>query len=65
MCRSKRISAYLCINIVNSDIDECEEGLFYCAYGSECINTPGSYRCQCLDGYRADVDGRCIGNSCL
>ncbi|CAN8032732.1 unnamed protein product, partial [Ixodes persulcatus] len=41
------------------DRDECAEGRHYCEKG--CVNTPGSYRCQCPDGYKLDVDNK----SCL
>ncbi|XP_068854390.1 latent-transforming growth factor beta-binding protein 4-like [Aphelocoma coerulescens] len=49
------------------DIDECENHL--ACPGQECVNTPGSFRCQpCPDGFRlrqgrcADVD-ECSGGS--
>lgn len=38
-----------------SDIDECQSQS--CEH-HVCINTPGSYRCACKDGYRM-VDGKC------
>ena len=34
------------------DKDECEEW-GYC--DQKCINTDGSYKCQCVDGYRLDA----------
>lgn len=37
------------------DLDECLQ--MPCA--NECINTPGSYECRCLDGYRPDEAGEC------
>ena len=33
------------------DIDECEVGLYSCFGGRECINTYGSYRCDCPNGF--------------
>ena len=32
------------------DINECKTT--QCPYYSKCINTEGSYRCQCNDGYK-------------
>uniref|UniRef100_A0A3P8W1Q3 Nidogen 2 n=1 Tax=Cynoglossus semilaevis TaxID=244447 RepID=A0A3P8W1Q3_CYNSE len=40
------------------DIDECAEGLSSCGAHSECLNLPGSHRCQCHDGYEFGFDGR-------
>lgn len=38
------------------DIDECK---YYkvCYFNSKCINTVGSYRCECKDGFRDDGRG--------
>lgn len=35
------------------DIDECRTGSV-CHGNAQCINEPGSYRCQCLDGFTGD-----------
>ena len=36
-----------------SDINECREGLDTCpSMSSICVNTPGSYRCDCRRGFR-------------
>ena len=38
------------------DIDECKTT--QCPYyRSSCKNTPGSYRCQCVDGFEPSNDG--------
>lgn len=35
------------------DINECEEsGL--CGHNARCVNTEGSYRCYCNDGYKLE-----------
>lgn len=43
------------------DIDECKENGRICIRG-RCENTPGSYRCACLDGFIPAPDGDfCLG----
>ena len=43
-----------------SDIDECTNNNDLCAQA--CINTPGSYVCNCTPGYVLDSNGfSCIG----
>lgn len=43
------------------DIDECSLGQTLCPGHSRCINTRGSYRCECEDGWINDGI-QCIGN---
>lgn len=31
-------------------------------YSGKCINTEKSYKCECLDGFRLDNTGQCLGN---
>ncbi|XP_053214161.1 protein kinase C-binding protein NELL2-like isoform X2 [Panonychus citri] len=38
------------------DIDECSLNLHECPSNSKCINKPGWYYCQCLDGYTSYID---------
>ncbi|XP_071453142.1 protein kinase C-binding protein NELL1-like isoform X3 [Hetaerina americana] len=38
-----------------ADLDECSLGLHECHAGSECVNMPGWYYCQCRSGYRRTV----------
>ena len=46
---------------ISSDIDECSAIPGLCV-GGGCINTPGSYRCECEDGQRRDpVTDHCEG----
>ncbi|XP_076845192.1 latent-transforming growth factor beta-binding protein 4 isoform X2 [Brachyhypopomus gauderio] len=49
-----------------SDIDECEMP-WTCELHTTCVNTDGSYRCECSAGYRATEHGRqCADiNECL
>ena len=49
--------------ICYSDIDECASTSI-CPLGSMCVNTLGSYDCECLEGY-LEVDGLCIGEQCF
>ena len=42
------------------DIDECSNGNGKCQDG-ECINTPGSYSCECNEGFREDSRHMCRG----
>lgn len=38
------------------DIDECSSGVSQCqSLGTQCVNLPGSYMCQCLDGYQPQL----------
>ena len=37
---------------VISDQDECESGSHQCHSHAACLNTEGSYKCQCKAGYR-------------
>ncbi|CBZ55401.1 unnamed protein product [Neospora caninum Liverpool] len=39
------------------DIDECKS--FPCWQNSTCVNTPGSYRCQCDTGFTETGDNQC------
>ncbi|XP_071501953.1 fibrillin-1-like [Diadema antillarum] len=50
---------------IYEDINECKVFPGICENGN-CINTDGSYRCQCPDGYLLDTSGRiCIDrNEC-
>ena len=43
------------------DIDECALDTDGCNQG--CINTPGSFQCNCSEGYQLNEDGfTCDGN---
>ncbi|XP_072319180.1 nidogen-2 [Eucyclogobius newberryi] len=40
------------------DIDECAESVSSCGAHAQCLNLPGSHRCQCQTGYEFGFDGR-------
>ncbi|XP_005795282.1 nidogen-1 [Xiphophorus maculatus] len=43
------------------DIDECRENPQICGPNSICNNQPGTFRCECDEGYQFGIDGRtCI-----
>lgn len=42
-----------------NDIDECEVGLSNCGYNSICINTIGSFTCQCKNGFIYNITTGC------
>ena len=42
------------------DINECSEQLHQCHTNAECLNTDGSYLCQCMQGYQGN-GYQCIG----
>ena len=49
------------IVVLVSDIDECEIGDNDCIHiGQHCVNTEGSYRCTCVEGFE-ERDGYCHG----
>uniref|UniRef100_A0A8C2T004 Fibrillin 3 n=1 Tax=Coturnix japonica TaxID=93934 RepID=A0A8C2T004_COTJA len=48
-----------------ADIDECSSGENLCQRNADCINIPGSYRCECSTGYKLSPSGACVGrNEC-
>lgn len=58
ICPASLLSEYLFKKILidifsSSDINECE-GKHGCSSKAKCVNTIGSYGCQCLPGYRGD-----------
>ncbi|XP_071134214.1 protein kinase C-binding protein NELL1-like isoform X2 [Mytilus edulis] len=47
------------------DIDECAIGISKCTVNSVCINTPGWYQCDCLEGYHSTWPDNNFGSLCL
>ena len=46
--------------MLHTDIDECSEGISGCS--QLCINTIGSYSCNCQSGYQFGIDNHtCLG----
>ena len=43
----------------NIDIDECQD--FNLCLQKDCVNTQGSYFCQCMAGFENSTSGECIG----
>ena len=44
------------------DIDECNVGRHTCPADATCVNTHGSYKCNCPSGYKLDeTSNRCDG----
>ena len=44
-----------------SDIDECLNVTVTCGENAECLNTDGSYSCQCMSGFAGDGYSNCTG----
>ena len=42
------------------DIDECSQDSNKCGSNGDCINTPGSYDCECRNGYKNEGEN-CTG----
>jgi len=54
------IAVFFSLNF--SDVNECDDNPNYCQVGGQCVNTPGSYRCHCKQGYEVGNGGsHCIG----
>lgn len=61
--RIKDVYPYCAIHFLLLDFDECLNG-GYTGCKQLCINTPGSFTCDCYKGYRLNIDQRtCDGMS--
>lgn len=75
LCLRLRLHTYTCVchrrasihpcqltaSSSHPDIDECSFSSYMCQY--QCINTPGSYSCQCPDGYQLQGARLCQGTA--
>ena len=43
------------------DVDECGTNAHNCHGAADCVNTPGSFECQCQSGYQGNGIS-CAGN---
>ena len=48
------------MNVLLSDVNECQLGSFSCPANAVCVNVPGSYTCKCI-GYVGDGKSNCKG----
>ncbi|KAL5971131.1 Fibulin-2 [Taenia solium] len=70
MCLMQNFAPY-CVIATKKDVNECEEGVLegshYVAVcpksGQQCINTEGSYGCNCKQGFQKTRDGECVGKN--
>lgn len=52
------------------NVDECSDGIVECGANSDCIDTTGSYICNCQPGYKQngdvceDIDECALENKC-
>ena len=66
LCRSiSLISVKVKIFHFIADIDECSLGIANCHAHSVCMNVPGWYRCDCLEGYHSHWPDNHYGEFCL
>ncbi|XP_033000218.1 nidogen-1 isoform X2 [Lacerta agilis] len=57
--RDEQILRYAMSNSIGPiDIDECQEQPKVCGDNADCNNQPGTFRCECLEGYQFSADGR-------
>ena len=62
MIASYTVSQHVLL-LVPTDVDECEQNQHNCHTNAACMNTVGSYTCQCNTGFQGD--GRnCTGSLC-
>ena len=65
MCQFFYLHIYVyCVSLCDllADIDECSTDDYNC--GQKCVNTEGSYVCDCWEGYALNSDGRTCRVSC-
>ena len=55
---------YLILSYLSSDDDECEMGIALCDFNANCYNAPGSYKCECIEGFTGPGT-TCRGNEVI
>lgn len=48
-----------------SDVDECSYGATICPSNSRCVNTIGSFKCDCNVGLKSDENDGCTGSTII
>ena len=59
----RKLPSYVLFFFFCTDIDECSFSSYMCQY--QCINSPGSYSCECPDGYQLQGNRLCQGTALL
>lgn len=63
MLRFRAVCGCFKLHFPFPDVNECSENLGVCINGA-CINTDGSFRCECPFGYNLDYTGvNCVGEA--
>ena len=56
---SQPIKCLFSFNFSSLDVNECELGEDNCHANADCMNTEGSFECECKTGYRGDGVDTC------
>ena len=63
------VTKYLYLFVFLVDIDECEDPYMSNCLPEEsyglCINMPGTFHCECMDGYQGNGMTDCSGELCF
>lgn len=65
-CGTTLMCNMLCLSLFHippPDIDECSFSSYMCQY--KCVNSPGSYSCECPEGYQLQGNRLCQGTAVL
>ena len=58
---SLMMSNFVCLLLLDSDMNECVAWIAPCDPNADCANTVGSYSCTCRHGYEGDGFDNCTG----
>ena len=50
-CIVRSITVSFLFHLCNLEINECLDATI-CENGATCVNTPGSFRCDCVEGWK-------------